>query len=89
MNLTEALERYERGHSHPWNRAAHMIGIPLIIFSPCFAWWDWKYFAIAFIAGWFFQFLGHAIEGNRPRFFDDPRFLVVGPLYFVLKLWKR
>jgi uncharacterized membrane protein YGL010W len=35
------------------------------------------------VAGWGFQFLGHAIEGNQPAFFRDPRHLIIGPLFFL------
>jgi uncharacterized membrane protein YGL010W len=36
-----------------------------------------------FIAGWIFQFVGHAIEGNQPAFFKNPVYLLVGPLWLV------
>ena len=38
-----------------------------------------------FAVAWIGQFVGHAIEGHRPRFFQDLTFLPVGPLWVVLK----
>ena len=38
-----------------------------------------------FAAAWIGQFVGHAIEGRRPKFFQDLTFLLIGPLWVVLK----
>ncbi len=38
-----------------------------------------------FVLGWIGQFLGHAIEGRRPKFFQDLTFMLIGPLWVVLK----
>jgi uncharacterized membrane protein YGL010W len=38
-----------------------------------------------FILAWIGQFIGHAIEGRRPKFFQDLTFLLIGPLWVVLK----
>ncbi len=38
-----------------------------------------------FVFGWIAQFVGHAIEGRRPKFFQDLTFLLIGPLWVVLK----
>lgn len=38
-----------------------------------------------FILAWIGQFVGHAIEGRRPKFFQDLTFLLIGPLWVVLK----
>lgn len=34
-----------------------------------------------FILAWIGQFTGHNIEGKKPSFFDDLKFLAVGPLW--------
>ena len=34
-----------------------------------------------FIIAWIGQFIGHKIEGKKPSFFDDIRYLLVGPLW--------
>ena len=38
-----------------------------------------------FVLAWIGQFVGHAIEGRRPKFFQDVTFLLIGPLWVVLK----
>lgn len=38
-----------------------------------------------FIIAWIGQFVGHAIEGRRPKFFQDLTFLLIGPLWVLLK----
>ena len=41
-----------------------------------------------FVVAWIGQFIGHKIEGRKPSFFDDLRFLAIGPL-FILGVWYR
>lgn len=38
-----------------------------------------------FVLAWTGQFVGHSIEGRRPKFFQDLTFLLIGPLWVVLK----
>lgn len=45
------------------------------------AWLGWG--AGLFVAGWLFQFAGHAFEGRRPAFVDDLAGLLVGPLFVL------
>ena len=42
-----------------------------------------------FIIGWVGQAIGHLIEGKRPSFFDDLRFLLIGPLFVIKVLTKK
>tara|TARA_Y100000385_G_C12867127_1_gene539841 strand:+ start:238 stop:708 length:471 start_codon:yes stop_codon:yes gene_type:complete len=47
----------------------------------------WWYFG-AFALAWVGQFIGHKIEGEKPSFFDDLKFLLIGPAWlaaFVLQ----
>jgi uncharacterized membrane protein YGL010W len=39
-----------------------------------------------FVVAWFFQFIGHKIEGKKPSFFEDIQYLWVGPLFVLSKL---
>lgn len=85
-----ALAEYEANHKNGWNIATHTIGIPLILFSLlALVTGHFTVFLFTFFIGWFFQFLGHFIEGNKPKFFEHPLFFVIGPLYFFIKLFKR
>ena len=40
-----------------------------------------------FITAWVGQFVGHMIEGKKPSFFDDLRFLLIGPLWVLSHLY--
>lgn len=42
-----------------------------------------------FVAAWIGQFIGHKIEGKKPSFFDDLRFLLIGPLFVLGFLYRR
>ena len=35
------------------------------------------------------QFIGHAIEGGKPSFCGDLRFLLIGPLFVLGFLYRR
>jgi uncharacterized membrane protein YGL010W len=42
-----------------------------------------------FVLAWIGQFIGHLIEGKKPSFFDDLRFLLIGPLFVLGFLYRR
>jgi uncharacterized membrane protein YGL010W len=42
-----------------------------------------------FVLAWAGQFIGHLIEGRKPSFFDDVRFLLIGPLFVLGFLYRR
>lgn len=42
-----------------------------------------------FVLAWIGQFIGHVIEGKKPSFFDDLRFLLIGPLFVLGFLYRR
>ena len=44
-----------------------------------------------FVVSWIAQFMGHRIEGKKPSFFDDLKFLLVGPVWclgFLFRKWN-
>lgn len=43
----------------------------------------WKIGLAVFVISWIFQFYGHKIEGKKPSFADDLKFLLVGPLWVL------
>jgi len=45
--------------------------------------------ATVFVLAWIGQFIGHRIEGKKPSFFEDLRFLLVGPLFVLAFLYRR
>lgn len=42
-----------------------------------------------FVLAWIGQFIGHKIEGKKPSFFDDVRFLLIGPLFVLSFLYRK
>lgn len=45
---------------------------------------DWRVGLAAFLIGWVFQAVGHAVyEKNRPAFFKNLQHLLVGPVFLV------
>jgi len=91
----EWIAQYATSHQHPVNRMCHTVGIPLIVASLLLfgvSIWVaglWKLALVLFVAGWTFQFIGHAFEGKPPEFFSDWRFLFVGLRWWVAKLQGR
>lgn len=88
----EWISEYAKSHTHPINRVTHTVGIPMIaasvpmmvlgvVFPPLL-----MAGAVLFVAGWVFQFIGHAFEGKPPEFLKDPRFLFVGLRWWFAKM---
>ena len=42
-----------------------------------------------FVAAWVGQFVGHRIEGKKPSFLEDVRYLLVGPAWLLAKVYRR
>lgn len=79
------MDNYREKHQHPLNRLSHYIGIPMIVVSLVYVFFNWKVGLALFGVGWIFQFVGHFIEGNQPAFFKNPIYLLVGPLFVIKK----
>jgi uncharacterized membrane protein YGL010W len=43
----------------------------------------WQVCAVIFVASWIGQFFGHKIEGKKPSFLDDVKFLLIGPIWLL------
>ena len=91
----EWIAQYATSHQHPVNRLCHTLGIPLIVLSlalvvpALFVARFWPIPLALFLAGWIFQFVGHAVEGKSPEFFHDWRFLLVGLRWWAAKIRGR
>lgn len=93
------LQRWLERHQHPVSFWLHMIGIPMTIAAVALALvqlrWDlwelWWRPVVLLVAGYLFQWVGHAIEGNdmgevilvkkllgRPYVAVSPRYGVAG-----------
>ena len=49
----------------------------------------WKSSLILFVAAWIGQFIGHQIEGQKPSFFKDVVFLLIGPAWLLHFVYQR
>lgn len=65
--------------------ASSMLGI-MVFLPPS---WVLPLALSIFVLAWIGQFIGHKIEGKKPSFFDDIRFLLVGPLFVLGFLYRR
>jgi len=66
---------------------AAILVVPLLDLADGFPVPLWLTALIAFTVGWIGQFIGHHVEGRRPSFFRDLRFLLIGPLWVLEKLY--
>jgi uncharacterized membrane protein YGL010W len=91
--MSDWIQAYGQSHQHPVNRACHTVGIPLvalsilILLAASLVHGLWKPGLLLFCVGWFFQFLGHAVEGKPPEFFKDWRYLLVGLRWWAAKVF--
>jgi uncharacterized membrane protein YGL010W len=49
----------------------------------------WESSLFIFVLAWIGQFIGHKIEGKKPLFLDDLKFLLIGPLWLLILLLKK
>ena len=42
-----------------------------------------------FILAWIGQFIGHKFEGQKPSFFEDLQFLLIGPAWLLSFIFKK
>ena len=49
----------------------------------------WEVCLGIFVISWIGQFIGHKIEGKKPSFFHDLRFLLIGPIWLLHFLLKK
>jgi uncharacterized membrane protein YGL010W len=61
----------------------------MIVVSLVVVFFDWRWGVGLFVLGWILQFIGHAFEGNKPAFFRNPIYLLVGPFWWVKKIFSK
>lgn len=66
-----------------------MVALMLLILDSLPSNWVLPLSITIFVAAWIGQFIGHHIEGKKPSFFDDLRFLLIGPLFVLSCLYRR
>jgi len=45
--------------------------------------------AVVFALAWIGQFIGHLVEGRKPSFFEDVKFLLIGPAWLLGFIYRR
>lgn len=53
---------------------------------------DWNLFLVSigiFTVAWIGQFIGHGIEGKKPSFLDDVKFLLIGPAWLLHFIYRK
>lgn len=75
-------------------KSVKVFGAMLVFTAACLALNHWleiqslplAYIAlVVFVAAWIGQFIGHHIEGQKPSFYKDLQFLLIGPAWVVFK----
>jgi hypothetical protein len=58
---------YLSRHRNPWNRAVHLVGVPLapVLFIYLLVRGEFLLAGAAFVVGYALQWIGHQIEGNE------------------------
>jgi uncharacterized membrane protein YGL010W len=49
----------------------------------------WLSCTVIFVVAWIGQFIGHKIEGKKPSFLDDVKFLLIGPIWLLHFVCKK
>lgn len=49
----------------------------------------WFISLVVFVVAWIGQFIGHKIEGAKPSFFDDVKYLMIGPIWLLGFLYRK
>jgi uncharacterized membrane protein YGL010W len=49
----------------------------------------WKTALVVFVIAWIGQFVGHKIEGQKPSFFEDIQFLLIGPAWLLGFIYNK
>jgi uncharacterized membrane protein YGL010W len=81
-NLREYMALYAKEHKQFGTKLTHMVGIPMIVASLPTAFVAPRTALGLFAGGWALQYIGHyAFEGNKPAFYGDPYYLLVGPVW--------
>jgi uncharacterized membrane protein YGL010W len=65
------------------------LSVVIVEWLDTLSWPLWQTSLAIFVVAWIGQFIGHSIEGQRPSFFRDLQFLMIGPLWVLAGLYRR
>lgn len=81
---------YDNSHTHPVNRALHMIAIPVGFSSLVWFWFHrWTIGVLVIPAAFALAWVGHLIEGNKPAFLTNPVHVFVAPVWLARRIFGR
>lgn len=81
---------YDGAHTHPVNRALHMVAIPVGFSSLVWFWYrHWIVGIVVIPAAFALAWLGHLIEGNQPAFLTNPAHVFVAPVWMLRRIFGR
>lgn len=70
--------------------------VPVLVLVAGILWYEntialplWIPAAIIWVLAWVLQFVGHKAEAQKPSFFEDVLFLLIGPLWILGFLYDR
>ncbi|MBT8064374.1 MAG: DUF962 domain-containing protein [Gammaproteobacteria bacterium] len=80
-------------------RLSRRLGLGLMLYNLAMLWltavieayspWPlWQVAVVVFVLAWIGQFIGHLVEGQRPSFFKDVQFLLIGPAWLLAFLYR-
>jgi uncharacterized membrane protein YGL010W len=77
-----------------WMSPALAIGMLLVTVAmiaplPLLGAWVLPGAIAVFVVAWIGQFAGHRIEGRKPSFLEDLKFLLVGPAWLLASVYRR
>ncbi len=49
----------------------------------------WQSALVIFVLSWIGQFIGHKVEGKKPSFLEDVKFLLIGPIWLLHFICKK
>jgi uncharacterized membrane protein YGL010W len=49
----------------------------------------WLVCLVIFVLAWIGQIIGHKIEGKKPSFLEDVKFLLIGPIWLLHFICKK
>ncbi|RDZ27161.1 DUF962 domain-containing protein [Lysobacter silvisoli] len=84
-------------------RASRKLGLGMLVMFVLSSWLTYWLYAVlgptgllylgigVFVVAWIGQFIGHSklFEGKRPSFFTDLRYLLIGPVWVLAKLYRK
>ena len=84
-------------------RLSKTIGLGMLVVAALILWgvdglarWEavggpatWLVSVVVWGVAWMLQIVGHVLEGQRPSFFEDLQFLLVGPAWLLQSLYRR